>query len=142
MSHPEGIIVLVLFGVDLLHHHLHSLQRTCTAQDTLEGTQTKVVVGLRRKLVFAQLEEQHHFAGQLLCATEALGVEHDLTNQTNVRLKAGVSSHLMVWPSTNCAGKMMIAGWDQRVVGPPLASVGIITWGCRLQDSPSPAKWS
>lgn len=88
-----------------------SLDITSTDQDTLQRTQAKVIMRLRRQLFFTEpedkqegiecamqwiqrmdnysLEEGHNLAGQLLSSSEALGVEHDLGDQLTIGLGHG-----------------------------------------------------
>jgi hypothetical protein len=76
MIHAEYLPLLgreFTSGISFSRRRSHlTLKVTCTHQYTLQCTQTKVVVGLRRELFLAQLEEGHNLSCQHLCSFETL----------------------------------------------------------------------
>jgi hypothetical protein len=69
-----------------------ALEVTSADENRLESSEAKVVVGLRRELLGAQVEEGDDLAGERLGGAEALGEEHDLSDELAVGASHGHAS--------------------------------------------------
>jgi hypothetical protein len=61
-----------------------ALEDTSTCEDSLQRTQTKIVVRLGGKLLIAEVEKRNNLGRERLGRAESLGEKHDLGNELTI----------------------------------------------------------
>lgn len=108
------LLQFLLLPLDVVPLHIPS-----THQNTLQSTETKIIVRLTRQLLVAKFEKRYNLGGQFLSRAESLGVEHDLSNELDVRFGHGKTAEQLfqVVREVGAAGVARVHGDEDGHVG-------------------------